>query len=493
MKSTVINTSKEVSAISNFPPPAHFPNYMHNTYNIQYYESASKLWNYESYIRFRHQVTSVEMAPDHDLTGRWIVKYRNLVEIPEKEHIETFSGVAICIGHHNVRNMPTFKGQEKFKGRIMHTHSLKKADGFEDKTVVVVGIGNSATDAAVELSTVTKQVYISTRRGAWIFARVGAGGKPFDTIVTRRFLSALMKMLPYWLVCSFIEWQLNDRIDHEKYQLKPKHRALSAHITMNDSLPNKIICGTVKVKGDIDYFTEDGVVFKGESETTCCDAVILGTGYKVVIPFLSEDILPIERNKVRLYKYMFVPNIAHSHTLGVLGLFQTVGAGLPAGELQCRWFALLQSGARKLPSRAVMEADIDRVKREIAERYYEADRHTFQADWLPYMDELAAEIGCSPPIWKYLFTDPRLFYHLVFGVAAPYQYRLVGPHAWPGAREAILTIQDRIDEPFKTNATKKKSKFSLNSLSCSEMLIIGIIFSAIISSLMTAIFIKLIS
>ncbi len=83
--------------------------------------------------------------------------------------------------------------------------------------------------------------------------------------------------------------------------------------------------------------------------------------------------------------------------------------------------------------------------------------------------------------------------HYYYALFLIYFLFLPGPHAWPGAREAILTIQDRIDEPFKTNATKKKSKFSLNSLSCSEMLIIGIIFSAIISSLMTAIFIKLIS
>ena len=30
-KSTIINTSKEFSAFSDFPPPAEFPNYMHNT------------------------------------------------------------------------------------------------------------------------------------------------------------------------------------------------------------------------------------------------------------------------------------------------------------------------------------------------------------------------------------------------------------------------------------------------------------------------------
>ena len=31
MKSTIINSSKEMSAFSDFPPPDEFPNYMHNT------------------------------------------------------------------------------------------------------------------------------------------------------------------------------------------------------------------------------------------------------------------------------------------------------------------------------------------------------------------------------------------------------------------------------------------------------------------------------
>lgn len=262
---------------------------------------------------------------------------------------------------------------------------------------------------------------------------------------------------------------------------------------MNDALPYKIICGMVKVKSDIDFFVEEGVVFKGESTVTKADLVVLGTGYKVVIPCLSSDILPIEHNNVRLYKHMFVPTIAHPHTLGIVGLFQTVGAGLPAVEMQARWFALLQSGQRRLPKRKAMEADIDRVKREIAERYYQAERHTFQAEWLPFMDELAAEVGCAPPLFKYLFTDPRLFYHLVFGVAVPYQYRLVGPGAWSGAREAILTVNERIAEPFKTNAAREKatSSWGLGRLNIKQVLAICIVLAAVYSAILTFIFCKL--
>ena len=36
MKSTVINSSKEVSAFSDFPPPADYPNFMHNSLNVSW-------------------------------------------------------------------------------------------------------------------------------------------------------------------------------------------------------------------------------------------------------------------------------------------------------------------------------------------------------------------------------------------------------------------------------------------------------------------------
>lgn len=96
------------------------------------------------------------MADDFDRTGRWKVTYKNLNKNEQKTEI--FDGVMVCIGHHSKPYYAKFPGQEKFKGTITHTHSLKHSKGFEDKIVVVVGIGNSSLDASVELATVTKQV-----------------------------------------------------------------------------------------------------------------------------------------------------------------------------------------------------------------------------------------------------------------------------------------------------------------------------------------------
>ena len=193
----------------------------------------------------------------------------------------------------------------------------------------------------------------------------------------------------------------------------------------------------------------------GESTVTPCDALILATGYKVTFPFISDQLLPINRNKVRLYKWQFIPTIKHPHTLAFISLAQPIGALLPIGELQSRWFALLMAGKLKLPSRDVMEVDITQKER-FQQRFYESERHTIQVDWLPFMDELASEIGAYPPVWRYLFTDFHLFRTLVFGANAPYQYRLVGPNQWPGAREALFTIQDRIDAALNTNKQRKK-------------------------------------
>lgn len=68
------------------------------------------------------------------------------------------------------------------------------------------------------------QVFLSTRRGAWILHRVGDQGYPIDIIFTTRMKTFLQKLMTPSMVSDFVEKQLNARFDHSHYGLKPKHR-----------------------------------------------------------------------------------------------------------------------------------------------------------------------------------------------------------------------------------------------------------------------------
>jgi len=127
---------------------------------------------------------------------------------------------------------------------------------------------------------------------------------------------------------------------------------LSAHPTLNDSLPNAILSGRVVVKGNINKFVENGVVFAGERNITEVDAVVFATGYHVKFPFL--DFLKFDKNRVNLYKYSIPPQIKHK-TLAIIGLIQPIGPIFPISEMQCRWFMQIQAGKLKLPTIQDME------------------------------------------------------------------------------------------------------------------------------------------
>ncbi|KAI1305301.1 Flavin-containing monooxygenase 5 [Halotydeus destructor] len=451
MFSTIINSSKEMSAYSDFPPPKHLANYMHNSEMIKYLESYAHEHQVEKHVHFSREVIKCVTADDFDKTGRWTVTTRHTRDHSQVSE-DTFDGVMVCTGHHVKPLIPSFKGQEKFRGKIVHTHSYKKPTGFENQNVVVVGVGNSGGDAAAELSTVGRQVYWSTRRGVWMLYRVGPGGAPFDSCYLRRYLDYMFKYTPYSLTCAVVEARMNERFDHERYGLKPKHRIFGQHPMVNDALPNRILSGTVKVKTNIQEFTDNGVIFEGESTITPVDSVILATGYEVHFPFLSEDVLWTEDNKVQLYKYQFNQRLAHPETLAFIGLIQAVGPAIPISEMQARWYCHLMAGKSKLPSVDHMVKDIQAKDKEMAARYFQGPRHTMQIDWISFLDEIAEQFGARPNLTKLAFTDPKLWYHLMFGPCLTYQYRLTGPGAWSGARKAILEAQDRIDGALETKA-----------------------------------------
>ncbi|KAH6930303.1 hypothetical protein HPB50_012608 [Hyalomma asiaticum] len=76
MFSTTTNSSKELSAFSDFPPPSQYPNYMHHRLVSQYLNDYADTFGLRSYVRCLHSVTKVSFfafPKDPLLKKRWLV------------------------------------------------------------------------------------------------------------------------------------------------------------------------------------------------------------------------------------------------------------------------------------------------------------------------------------------------------------------------------------------------------------------------------------
>uniref|UniRef100_A0A4W3K2P6 Flavin-containing monooxygenase n=1 Tax=Callorhinchus milii TaxID=7868 RepID=A0A4W3K2P6_CALMI len=474
-KSVIINTSKEMMCFSDFPIPAHYPNYMHNSKIIEYFRLYAKHFDLLKYIRFKHNVCSMKKRADFSSSGQWDVVTRD-----GEDNLESaiFDAVLVCTGHHSDPNLPLncFPGIEKFSGQYMHSKEYKDPGAFEGKRVIVIGIGNSGGDLAVEISRHAKQVFLSTRRGSWILNRVGQNGIPADVYFSTRFNVLIQNMLPVSVLTWLVERKLNERFNHANYGLQPKHRYVSQHPMVNDDLPNRILSGTLLVKPNVKQFTETAAIFEDGTVEEDIDVVIFATGYTFCFPFLDE-VVKVKNNQVSLYKYVFPPQLEQP-TLAFIGYIQPIGAIMPIAELQARWTTRVFKGLVKLPSESTMMAEILEKKEAMAKRYVCSSRHTIQVDYIPYMDELAELIGVKPNVKELLLSDPRLAYEIFFGPCTPYQYRVTGPGKWPGARDSILTQWDRIIKATKTRVLADSEEQP--SLTVLQLLAVFVVLAAVL-------------
>ena len=122
---------------------------------------------------------------------------------------------------------------------------------------------------------------------------------------------------------------------------------------------------------------------------------------------------------------MFDPYMKHPHTLAFINLVQANGSIFPIGEMQSRYFALLLAKKVNLPNIETMIKDIE-THRKFTDRFYDSKRHKLEVNWIPFMDELAIEIGVKPDLVKLFYKDPILWWNLFWGPCLPYQYRLDG-------------------------------------------------------------------
>ena len=141
---------------------------------------------------------------------------------------------------------------ELFKGILIVTHIDRNLNKTFISLVCLTGIGNSSGDISVELSRHAKQVYLSTRRGSWVFPRMRSGGYPSDLYKYRRILS----FVPSRIMASAAERIANQRFDHQKFGLQPDHGVFEQHPMVNDDFPIRIMTGKLKIKSNVKFIKE---------------------------------------------------------------------------------------------------------------------------------------------------------------------------------------------------------------------------------------------
>lgn len=461
-QSVITNTSKEMSCFSDFPMPEDFPNFLHNSKVLEYFRIFAKKFDLLKYIQFQTTVLSVKRRPNFSSSGQWEV----VTECKGQEQRNIFDAVMVCSGHHILPHiqLESFPGIEKFKGQYFHSRQYKSPEGFEGKRILVVGIGNSASDIAVELSKKAAQVFISTRHGSWVMSRISDNGYPWDLIYHTRFNTMIRNILPRSMLKWMMEQQLNRWFSHENYGLEPYNKYLLKEPILNDDLPSRLLYGAIQVKPRVKEITETSVIFENGTMEEHIDVIVFATGYTFSFPFLEESLVQVGKNHmISLYRYIFPPQL-EKPTLAFIAFIQPLGPIFPTAELQARWVTRVFKGLCALPSESTMMADIIKRNERRIDLFGDSPSQILQSNYIDYLDELAGEIGAKPDILGLLCTDPRLALKLYFGPCNSYQYRLAGPGQWAHAREAILTQQQRILKPLKTRSLEPRARDHLSLL-----------------------------
>ena len=236
---------------------------------------------------------------------------------------------------------------------------------------VFAGLGNSAADIAVELSHHASRVYVSTRRGAWVTTRVARGGLPFDYWSNCRFIKDLPFVLQQWI---FLRKFYKLDINYKHLGLLPETGYFSGATITNDELTNRIPTGTLLIKPNIDHFSANGVAFTDGTRVEGLEAVICCTGYNMDLKFIDDDIISLESNELRCYKFVF-PTDHSRHTLAFIGFLHIAGAMNPTVEMQCRWATRVFKGLARLPSNDVMKDDVSRMYQQLESQFgYKSQR-----------------------------------------------------------------------------------------------------------------------
>ncbi len=270
-----LHTVKQLSHLPGAPFPDHFPTYVPRADLVSYYEAYAE--RFDIWPRFGTEVTRVEAAG-----SGWATVTADGRRFDARN-------VVIATGVNRIPNRPDFDGEETYTGDIIHSREYRNPHPFIGRRILVVGMGNTGAEIALDLSEHRVEVAISVRSPVNIVPR-DVLGRP--TQFTARTLSKLPDAVADRIGLVVRRLTVGDltAFGIEAPELSP-----AAQLRERGRTP-VIDVGTVAairsrqitVRPGISRFDSGSVRF---TDGTCgeYDAIVLATGYRPALePVLDE-------------------------------------------------------------------------------------------------------------------------------------------------------------------------------------------------------------
>ena len=280
-----LHTVKEESALPHLPYPADYPTYVSRDQLVTYLEQY--IAHFAIQPLFNQYVRTIEPARNNQ-AGRWL--------LTTKTHTFEADNVVVCTGYNRVPFEPDLPGLDGFRGNVLHSRDYRSGAKFRGQHVLVVGMGNTGAELALDLQEQGAFPTISVRGPVNIVKR-DTFGRPAQPTAIK------LSKFPNWFYDFAARMSQKLTVgDLSRYGLITPPYPSSYQIRVLGKIPvidigtvEQIKAGTISVRPGITQVNHNTVTFTDGREDPF-DTIVLATGYRtglseILAPELSRQLL----------------------------------------------------------------------------------------------------------------------------------------------------------------------------------------------------------
>jgi hypothetical protein len=275
-----LHTDKAHSSLPFLPFPRSCPRYPARQQVIDYLEDYARGFGLQP--RFGQEVREARRTD-----GRWQVHTADA----------SYSGpeLVIATGHNREPYLPDLPGMADFRGKLLHSADYRNGAPYRKQKVLVVGLGNSGGEIAIDLCEHGAHVSLAVRGPVNVVPRDLFGIPIVAVAVAERVLPP---RLADALNAPVLRAALGDLascgLRRPAYGAMTQFRREARPPLIDVGTVGLIRRGAIAVRPGVAGFAAENVVFS-DGTRAGFDAVVLATGYRARVDAFLQDAAPAHR------------------------------------------------------------------------------------------------------------------------------------------------------------------------------------------------------